>query len=49
MLGLDDILTNSTDAGLEMCAGEFWPKMQETSKCDLRHEFPDNHKQEGPT
>ena len=28
-----------------MCVGEFGPKMQETSKCDPRHEFPDNHKQ----
>ena len=36
---------NSTDAGLKMCAGEFGPKMLETSKNDPRHEFLANHKQ----
>ena len=28
-----------------MCASDFGQKMKETCKCDLRHEFPDNHKQ----
>jgi len=32
-----------------MCAGEFGPKIKETSKCDPRHEFPNNHKQKRPT
>jgi len=36
MLGYDDLLTNSTDACLEMCAGKFGQTMQETSENDPR-------------
>ena len=31
MLAWDDYLTNSTDAGLRMCAGEIGPKLHLTS------------------
>ena len=49
MLGQDGLLTNSTDAGLEMYAGGFGPKMQDTSKNDPRYEFSIKHKdQTGP-
>ena len=40
---------NSEDASMRMCVGDFGPKMQEMSKCDLRQEFMDNQKQKGPT
>ena len=49
MLAYDELLTNSTDAGLKMCAGDFEPKMLETSKNHLRHKRPAKHKQaQGP-
>ena len=35
---------NFTDAGLKMCAGDFEPKMLETSKNHLRHKCPAKHK-----
>jgi hypothetical protein len=48
MLGYDELLTNFTDASLEM-SGEFGQKMQETSKNDLRYKFSTKHKdQKGP-
>jgi len=43
MLGYDNLLTNSTYAGLKMCAGEFGQKMLETSEYDPRYKFPSNH------
>ena len=49
MLGQDDLLTNSTDVGLEMCVGEFGLEMEETSKNDPRHKYSNKHKdQKGP-
>jgi len=44
MLGYDELLTNFTDASLEM-SGEFGQKMQETSKYDPRYKCPTNDKQ----
>ena len=45
MLEYVDLLTNSVDAGLKMCVGEFGQKMQETSKYDPMYKCPTNDKQ----
>ena len=53
MLAQVELLTNSIDAGLKMLAGEFEPKMHETSKYYPKHNYPTKHKQaqgpKGPT
>ena len=53
MLAYDDYLTNSIDAGMRMCAGEFGLKIQKTSKNDPRYKSPIIHRQDqgpkGPT
>ena len=44
MVGWDELLINSTDADLEMCADEFGPKMEESSKNDPMYKCSTKHK-----